>query len=361
MALSETSPSGSRGRNGKTATLVTQLRGEILSGARVPGDQLPSFAEMRRLHGVAPLTTDKIYGELEREGLLERRNGRGIFVKENTRPRTGVIGFCGAGTVERSGQRSSYYGPLVEGVQGQAARAGYEVLLLNLGSRISWERMDGLLVSQGFAKDLLNAMPPGMLFVTMIIGWEQHPRVVPQDEEAMREMTEHLLHLGHRRIAIVSAGDTGYSVPRLQGYRDAMLQAGITPRPEWRRYVKPVPGEHGFFEYGRHMMREWLAQDWADLSCTAIMAYNDDAACGVIAALREAGLRVPQDVSVTGFDGILTPGEPLRLTTARVPLLEIGSRAFENLHGWIEHEIRPENVALPSVFTVGDTTGTPAG
>lgn len=359
MSTLTSQPAAERGRNGKTALLIAQLRDEIARGARLPGQQLPSFAEMRRLHGVAPLTTDKIYGQLERDGLIVRENGRGVFVREQKRARTGIIGFSGASASDTDGKRSGYYGQLIEGVQSQAAVAGYEVLLLNPNSNLSWDKMDGLLVSQGFSAEVMNGLPPGMPFVSMVMEWQGAPSVLSADYAATRALTRHLLELGHRRIAIISAGTQNYSQERYQAYLDALTEAGVTVEPEWRRHLGVNSRKKGFDALGYDLMQEWLAEDFRGLGCTAVMAYNDDTACGVIRALREEGLAVPGQVSVTGFDGIPTPQEPLRLTTAHVQLHQIGAQAFEDLHRWMEQDIRPESSKLTASFSAGQTTAVP--
>ena len=356
MSLLNQPTASERGRNGKTALLIAQLRDEIQRGARQPGQQLPSFAEMRRLHGVAPPTTDRIYGQLERDGLVRRENGRGIFVREQRRARTGIIGFSGASTLTPSGHRSSYFGPLLEGVQHAAERAHYEVLLLNANSQLSWEKLDGVLVSQGFSAESLSQLPPGMPLVSMVMEWDNEASILSEDYAAMCQLTQHLLNLGHRRIAIISAGEDQYSRERHRAYEDTLRAAGIVPRPQWRRLVTSLPVQPGFDVAGHRLMQQWIEEDWKAEACTAIMAYNDDTAVGVMVALADAGYAVPTQISVTGFDGVDTPRHLPRLTTAVVPLQEIGRNAFQSLRGWMEDDVKAQTLHLPAQFSAGDTT-----
>jgi LacI family transcriptional regulator len=131
------------------------------------------------------------------------------------------------------------------------------------------------------------------------------------------EATRHLIGLGHRRIACVQ-GPAGNSTARgrLGGYQDAMAAAGLKP------LVAPGGFDRGS---GREAALRLLAEPEPP---TAILAANDLAAFGVLAAARECGLRVPDDVSVVGYDDIAFAADAYpALTTVRLPLAEAGLQA----------------------------------
>jgi DNA-binding LacI/PurR family transcriptional regulator len=136
--------------------------------------------------------------------------------------------------------------------------------------------------------------------------------------------TEHLIELGHRRIAVIG----GYrrkmcSSARVAGYRSAMATAGLRVSPEYVRYGS-------FHEMGAHrQMTELLALPEPP---TAVFTCSDPMALGVYQALHEHGLRVPQDISVVSFDDLpqarwATPA----LTTVRQPLSEMAAAALRLL------------------------------
>ena len=104
-------------------------------------------------------------------------------------------------------------------------------------------------------------------------------------------------------------------------------------------------------------MELWLEHGWRELGCTAIMAHNDSTAIGVMRALGKAGLRVPEDVSVIGFDGTpLCEYSTPPLTTVEVPLHEIGARALQLLQEQIhDRNVVPERVILPVRFKPGQS------
>jgi len=132
--------------------------------------------------------------------------------------------------------------------------------------------------------------------------------------------TRHLIELGHRRIAAITGPeDMMCSLARLDGYRSAMNSAGLAIDPEWIRF--------GDFHVsgGRERARELL--DRPDRP-TAIFAGSDMQALGVMEAARERGIRVPEELSIVGYDDIplarwLTP----RLTTVHQPLRRMGEEA----------------------------------
>lgn len=132
--------------------------------------------------------------------------------------------------------------------------------------------------------------------------------------------TRHLVELGHRRIAAITGpADTLCSLARLDGYRSAMNAAGLPIDPDWVRFgdFHPAGGEDG--------ARELLSLPDRP---TAIFAGSDLQAIGVIAAARSLGLRVPEDLSVVGYDDIalarwFTP----QLTTVHQPLRRMGEAA----------------------------------
>ncbi|WP_350347512.1 LacI family DNA-binding transcriptional regulator [Agromyces sp. G08B096] len=132
--------------------------------------------------------------------------------------------------------------------------------------------------------------------------------------------TRHLLELGHRRIAAISGpADMMCSLARVDGYRSAMNSAGVSIDPAWIRF--------GDFHVtgGRDHARELLAGPERP---TAVFAGSDMQALGVLEVARELGLRVPEDLSVVGYDDIplarwLTP----RLTTVHQPLRRMGEEA----------------------------------
>src|SRR5690606_10136195 len=91
---------------------------------------------------------------------------------------------------------------------------------------------------------------------------------------------------------------------RFQAYHDVLEEHGIAVEPNWVMPLRdPYDTSKTFMELGRNKMRRLISEGWLNLKCTAVLAQNDDAAIGIIEALQEANIRVPEEMSVVGFEG----------------------------------------------------------
>ncbi|KAB8194029.1 substrate-binding domain-containing protein [Nonomuraea phyllanthi] len=172
------------------------------------------------------------------------------------------------------------------------------------------------------------------------------PVVAAANLAGARAATEHLIGLGHERIAIVT-GRPGVpcAEERLAGYRAAMAGAGLPVDPRWEMcgYFQP--------KIALQVTRDLLAE--LPEPPTAVFACSDTMAVGVCQALAERGLRVPGDVSVVGFDDSLAamytvPG----LTTVRQPWSELGGAALSALLSGLP----PERLEVPTTLVVRGST-----
>lgn len=148
--------------------------------------------------------------------------------------------------------------------------------------------------------------------------------VILREREAAAAMVDHLVSLGHRRIAhILGDPEHGAGIWRLAGYRDGLARAGLNEDPAYM-----VQGRFSF-ESGVAAMRQLLA---LPLRPTAVFAADDDMAVGAIWAAAEAGVSIPRDMSICGFDDttIATQVWP-PLTTVHQPVREMGRRATREL------------------------------
>ncbi|MER6101911.1 LacI family DNA-binding transcriptional regulator [Streptomyces sp. NPDC001832] len=136
-----------------------------------------------------------------------------------------------------------------------------------------------------------------------------------------RRLTEHLLSLGHRRIGYVAGPPERTTTRhRLEGHRDAMSAAGLVSDEERRTVHGPYDRRSGYDATLELLCRE--------PEMTAVVAANDTVALGASAAIRERGLRIPEDISVAGFDDLPFSVDAVpALTTVRLPLFEAGARA----------------------------------
>lgn len=232
-----------------------------------------------------------------------------------------------------------FFSEVIRGMDDTAQRHGYHLLIsrshadrhgINTAMRAMRGRVDGVVAMSPDidAESLLDA--PATLPIVLLCSM---PRGTGADSLTIdnctgsKAMVSHLIGLGHKRIAIIKGAPRNYdAAERMRGYRLALQQAGITPDPS-------LVCEGGFTESGGYVAA--LALLKVTPRPTAIFAANDSMAIGALSALRESGVRVPEDIAVAGFDDIpLARYMDPPLSTVRVPTYDLGARAVEILlHG----------------------------
>jgi LacI family transcriptional regulator len=263
--------------------------------------------------------------------------------------------------------RPAFVGRL-RGVEAALTESKYDLVLYNVETT---DKRDAcfreLPTSQRFDGLLIIALPPTeedvahfhQAGIPIVLIDAYHPalsRVVIDDVKGGYMATQHLIELGHTRIAYISDPlESPFrftsSLHRYQGYRQALDEARIPFRPEYHRWA-----EHGE-EQARDMARHLL--DLAEPP-TAIFAASDTQAMGAIQAARDADLRIPEDLSVIGYDD-LQAAEYMGLTTIRQLLFESGQRGVELLLETLENsQIEPVHEVLPIELIVRGTTAPPS-
>ena len=166
-----------------------------------------------------------------------------------------------------------------------------------------------------------------------------------------RLLTGHLTDHGHRRVGMI-AGPHNWlaSDGRLAGHAAAMAEAGVLPDPQLVRAAEPTT-------FSGH----WAANELLDLPerPTALVCFNDKAAIGALAVARERGLRVPEDLSIAGFDDLdLAQATTPLLTTVRQPLSELGRMAVSLLNRLLNrHELEALHIELATELVIRESTG----
>jgi LacI family transcriptional regulator len=230
-----------------------------------------------------------------------------------------------------------FYAALVSGIQEQALEAGHTMLLCTTEgdpereeqylSLLRAKQVDGVLVDglvlppDRIARFTRDGLP--IVCLDRDVDSKAVPLVQVDNRLGAGMATEHLLSLGHTRIAhVAGAPELRISDERTEGYRDALSEAGIEPNPK-------LVAVGSFLEEGGHeAMKSLLAR--SDVS--AVFAANDLSAIGVMSAIVESGRSVPEDISVVGFDDLrLSRFTIPALTTVHQPAVEIARRATQLL------------------------------
>ncbi|MCY3820919.1 MAG: LacI family DNA-binding transcriptional regulator [Gammaproteobacteria bacterium] len=232
----------------------------------------------------------------------------------------------------------SYIQKLLEGAHAACQAAGHALMLRPCNEDLApamvrqfarQTRVDGLLLTAPIADrpDITSLLVESDIAFALISPRETNPAwisVKPDDVEASRTLTEHVLSRGHRRIGFIK-GDArhGATDRRLEGYRDCLRDRGLTVDP-----ALIVDGSFDFDSGKRGFHALWQL----DPPPTAIIACNDDTAAGVVVSAHEQGVSVPGTLSVAGFDDSPTATHTWpALTTVRQPIAAIASRATELL------------------------------
>jgi DNA-binding LacI/PurR family transcriptional regulator len=150
--------------------------------------------------------------------------------------------------------------------------------------------------------------------------------------QGIRMATEHLLDLGHRRIAALAwQPDSRVGNNRLEGYFQAMQAAGIRVLPQW------IERGEGHYAFGYEATRALLSLPDGQRP-SAVVCLNDPMATGCLRSARDLGLRVPADLAVTGFDDFpLVQFFDPPLTSVHQPIWEVGQHIIALLLDWIEN------------------------
>ena len=250
-----------------------------------------------------------------------------------------------------------FYSEVIRGIEGAVRARRYHTLLSSVHDgpdelvsalRTLVGRVDGLVVmSPDIEADVLRANLPADLPVVLLgSALTGHAAVTIDNEEGAAAMVRHLAGLGHRRIALIGGAVVNTDAQaRLTGYRRAVAEGGLDADP-----ALVVGGD--FTEQSGHAAAAVLLA-LADRP-TAVFAANDSMAIGALRAIREAGLDVPRDLALAGFDDIpvaqyVTPA----LTSVHVPIHEMGARAVEAVLA----DAASQTTTLPTRLIVRESCG----
>jgi LacI family transcriptional regulator len=262
---------------------------------------------------------------------------------------------------------------VVRAVEDEAHARGYGVVFGNAADDPERElayldlllerRVDGLIVASARATRRhavrLGRVPvPVVLLNSDAPGARGLPSIATDHRLGGRLAGEHLLALGHRALGHVTAptGQAAAAADRRRGIQDALVAAGLGPET-----LLVVDGG-GTVEGGAAAVPSLLA---ATPRPTAVVGFNDLTAIGLLRGLRAAGLRVPDDMAVVGFDDIeLAAWTDPPLTTVRQPTEELGRWAVTRIADALAHPDRPAGparVVLEPTLVVRATTAPPQG
>ncbi|MCC7362619.1 MAG: LacI family DNA-binding transcriptional regulator [Anaerolineales bacterium] len=277
--------------------------------------------------------------------------------------RTQVVGFVLRQNPDQA-FADRFVPTVLEGFSQAASAQNYKILFETIAptaasgsySHLLRERhVDGIVLSgpRSDDNDLLELHRSGapVVLLGQLPGSHIHGVDVNNRGGAMLA-TQHLLERGHTRLALITNADPVYTAAadRLDGYRQALEAAGLAYNPELVRYGNFTP------QSGAEAMAQLLALPQPP---TAVFVASDTVAFGALHAARRAGLRLPDDLALVGFDDVsLSEFLDPPLTTVRLPAYGLGYAAAEMLHRLITgDEIRVSPLILDTELIVRESSG----
>ena len=321
-----------------------------------------SMADVAREAGVSQQTVSRVANGLSNVNEDTRLRVQAAMAKLGFRPNF-------AGRSLRSGKYNSVglclydvreFGNLatLDGILSAAREHGYAITMIenvddnlslkDVSHKITELPVDGMIISMSLMASDFDSFKPQPGMGTVLLSMYEHPycTTVESDQYGCSwTVVEYLKNAGHRNIRFVAG--PSYSIDsnfRQKGWEDALSHFGLP-------VVQPLAGN-------------WLADSGYEIGCklsadtemTAIYSANDQMALGIIAALQDRGIRVPEDVSVIGVDDSLEGYIPhCNLTTIRFDLLKRGRTAFEHALLGRKPGYTPETVRIPGRLIVRDT------
>jgi LacI family transcriptional regulator, repressor for deo operon, udp, cdd, tsx, nupC, and nupG len=254
-----------------------------------------------------------------------------------------------------------FYSLFIRALEDRAQQKGYAVLLgdtrgtvereLEYIRRVETRMADGIIQLRPSSEKSQNNIPVNIPCVNACgCEFTSGPAIRIDNRKAAKMMVDYLISLGHRRIGVISGlRDNPHAIDRLAGYKDSLEEAGI-------------PFDRDLIAEGDFTMWSGLNAAFQfcnmDVKPTAIFSMNDEMAIGAMQTLKSNGFRIPEDISVTGFDDISYAkySDP-SLTTISQPAEEMGKLAMDMLLKMIEGEpLSQRECVLPTEFIIRKST-----
>lgn len=338
--------------------LKEYLKEQMKRGAIAPGNQLPSENMLVDQFKISRHTVRKALDDLEHEGLIYREQGRGTFCAYPAAAKGQTVAVV-------TTYISEYIFPaVIRGIEEVLSAAGCLLLLASTGNAKSKEatclenllqqKIAGLIIEPtqsarenenlAYYRELENRGIPYLMLHAYYP--ELDPAYIIQDDEKGGYLvTQHLIRLGHRRIAGLFKADDLQGVKRRAGYLKALQE----------HEIEPVPALIGAYEteelysYPDQFARKILKETPPP---TAMVCYNDQVALFVLEALREKGVKVPEEFSLISFDdSSLAVASEVKLSGIKHPKVTMGRQAARLILDMIKDKTyKPRFVFQPELI-----------
>ena len=339
--------------------LKEYIRDQIRRGELVPGQQLHTENILIQQFKLSRHTVRKALGDLEKEGWINREQGRGTFVTNQVTNKIGCI------AVIIKSITNFIFPDIIRGIAGVLSEAKFEIKLFLSGGDPELEdeylgqilagEIDGVIIEQAqnllpsrnikYFRELERKRVPYLMIHSYCPDLDP-AYVVVDDCLGGYLATQYLLQLGHQRIAGIFNIDVKQGIDRQAGYKKALLEYGIQPSASLIGQYQ-YRTEHSRFPF--QFTQELLSRPERP---TAIFCYNDLDAIRVLDAIRQAKLRVPEDISIIGYnDSSLATVSDVKLTSVKHPKAELGREAASFIISMVKRRIeKPRSIIVPELI-----------
>lgn len=270
------------------------------------------------------------------------------------------------------GITNPFFSPMIEVVENETEKRGYALVLrhveayedeVDVALELEKEkRLRGIIFMGGSTKhasDKVKQLNVPVVFATIgsdisdDLNRNAYSTVSVDDAFESKKITEYLISLGHKKIAIMAEGSDTPSIVRLrlEGYLEALKDNNIEVNNNLIRYVdKRIYTMQNGYDTAKALID-------SGEEFTALYCVSDVLAIGALRAFADAGLRVPEDVSLAGFDGQELAAYCVpRLTTIRQPMGDISKETMKLLFDIIDGESRHKHIVFPGELIEGEST-----
>ncbi|MDX3491156.1 LacI family DNA-binding transcriptional regulator [Streptomyces turgidiscabies] len=331
--------------------------------------------DVARLAGVSPATVSFVLNQTAGQTISDETRQRVLqaVAELDYRPNRAAQGLrqgrsATIGFVSHDTDFGVFAASAIKGAHEVSIRHGNLLLLVNTGGsnrqaahlvgELLDRQADALIFAVAGTRSVV--LPPGAgrvptVLLNCFVPDDSVPSIVPDEERGGREATQALLDLGHRDIAYLTGTVSGWATKaRLRGFRTALRAAGLDPKDH------TVLSGNYHADSGYELARTLLRRGPLP---TAVMCGNDRMAVGALLALLEAGIRVPEDMSVMGYDDQFELAAEIHpaLSTVRLPYDAMGRLAAEQLAAADDPALRTGRTLVHCPLVMRDSTTAPAG
>ncbi|MGM0855208.1 MAG: GntR family transcriptional regulator [Bacillota bacterium] len=325
----------------KYSIVKKSIKSKILDGTYEPHQKIPSESEMMQQFNVSRHTVRLAVGELVSEGWLYREQGAGTFCADRTEKQRKESGSRKNIAIVTTYISDYIFPSIIRGAEAYLSEQGYHVTLFNTNNDHEKERIYlEKIITQGFDGAIIE--PTQSAFTNPNINYYlnlerldipyiminayydalEPVRVVVDDERGAFLQTEHLIENGHKEILGFFKTDDMQGTLRMKGYLKAHREYGVPINPKHivsynttEKHTKPIEEFRGFLSHQRSYP-------------TAVVCYNDELAMKLLHVIREHQLRVPDDISIIGYDNsFLAEMSEVKLTSIEHPKSDLGKTA----------------------------------